>query len=70
MIRYAATSSDGSRSRAITRESIDHWAADKCAEGCVVEVWWRDGKTQIKGIGSNPERVGLWLPDDSKTHGS
>ncbi len=59
MIRYAATSSDGARGRAETREQIDSWAAAKCAEGCEVEVWAR---AHLGGPGTRPERVGLWRP--------
>lgn len=60
MIRYAATASDGSRSRAEDREAIDRWAARKCAEGCEVTVWARNVDPSAGAL--VPQRVGLWRP--------
>ncbi len=68
MIRYAATSSDGARGRAETREQIDSWAAAKCAEGCEVEVWLKPYQRKSSGgrpCGA-PERVGLWSPVEAR----
>ena len=59
-MNYAATASDGSRSRGTTREEIDRWARMKCGIGCDVDIWTRDPHTEYRGVGSDPVRVGRW----------
>lgn len=57
MTRYAATTDDGQRARAATREEIDRWAAEKCREGRDVEVWATRG---VSGSQSVPVLAGRW----------
>lgn len=62
MIRYAAVASDGSKTRAADRETVDDWARDKCAAGCDVEVYTK-GRFMGPGIreGDGDTVVGRWL---------
>lgn len=60
MIRYAAVASDGRKTRAADRETVDRWAKDKCAAGLDVEVYSTSiFRTSAKPNGS--ELVGKWM---------
>lgn len=59
MIRYAALASDGSRTRAENRETVDDWAKYKCAAGFDVEIYTKGrhmGTTQDGDV-----LVGRWM---------
>lgn len=62
MIRYAAVASDGSKTRATDRETVDSWARDKCAAGFDVEVYAK-GRFMGTGIreGDGDTVVGRWM---------
>lgn len=61
MIRYAAVASDGRKTRAADRETVDRWAQNKCAAGFDVEVYAR-GRYMGTGIqeGDGDTVVGRW----------
>lgn len=59
MIRYAGVASDGSRTRAENRETVDDWAKYKCAAGFDVEIYTKGrhmGTTQDGDV-----LVGRWM---------